>query len=120
LQAPEADVHYVYFLIAGDRIKIGVSRTPMSRVADVALGAADRVREVLVVPGTRADEKKLHRRFASYRTRGEWFVANRALQLTIMRCAAAGAVVHDGPESGTNNGLGVESREGVPLESHAV
>lgn len=100
--------NYVYFLRSGDRVKIGTSRTPASRLADLAIAVSDPVEQILVVRGSRADEKRLHKRFERFRTRGEWFSVSHALQLLITRCAAAGVVVHE-PPHGTDEPHGVEA-----------
>lgn len=64
---------YVYFLIAGDRIKIGFSMKPGVRVMDLQQGIAERVEFFAAFPGTTYDEQRLHKEFASMRTRGEWY-----------------------------------------------
>ena len=103
------DAAYVYFLQIADRIKIGSSRSPLTRIQRIAAGSHSRPARVLVVAGNRADEKRLHTRFKAYHTNGEWFVASHPLLLTISRCAMAGQVVHDGPNPGTNRVPRVES-----------
>lgn len=103
VEAPSAQnalrvLSHVYFVRVGERIKIGVSRNAISRVQEIAGHLPYGISHVLIVPGTRQDERRLHERFRRYRTRGEWFRACAALQLTITRCAAAGAVIHDDAE----------------------
>jgi len=104
-------VYYVYFLRVGQKVKIGTSRTPISRVSSLATSIPDQIDQLVVVRGGRADEKRLHRRFKCHRTHGEWFAASVTLQHTIIRCAAAGVVVHD-DDGGPNRERGVESQEG--------
>lgn len=93
---------FIYFLRVSDRIKIGTSSTPHRRVADLTTAISEPVTSFVVVRGNREDERRLHKRFGMYRTRGEWFVAARPLRLTIMRSAGAGRVVHDGTEAETS------------------
>lgn len=94
-------VSYVYFLQVDHRIKIGTSDKPLSRLQDLAGGAHGRYSRIVVVPGTPADERRLHKRFASYRTNGEWFDVSGEILLSLSRCAIAGRVVHDGDEQRT-------------------
>lgn len=110
---PAEPGQYVYFLQVGDRIKIGTSRHAFSRVKEIAGSAPARVKRVVIVEGCRADEKRLHSRFASYRTGGEWFVTSRPVLLTLTRSAAAGRVVHDGE----GERIGVEESDGRKTES---
>jgi hypothetical protein len=90
-----SELHYVYFLRVEDRIKIGFSRRPMSRAAHVATGAPGRMASLVIVRGSRADERQLHLRFAVHRTRGEWFAAARPVLAAMTRSILAGRVVHD-------------------------
>lgn len=106
---------HVYFVRVGERIKIGVSRNAISRVQEIAGHLPYGISHVLIIPGTRQDERRLHERFKLYRTRGEWFRACAAIQLTITRCAAAGIVVHDDAGTGTS-GDRVESTSMKPVK----
>jgi hypothetical protein len=94
--APSGARSYVYFLQVGDRIKIGVSWGPLSRVSSIAGSAHAPISKVVIVPGNRADERRLHRQFERYRSNGEWFEAKAPLAVLIARCAMAGAVLHEG------------------------
>lgn len=65
---------YVYFIRFSERIKIGWSRAPHKRIANLPFD------EVLaVVPGTIQQERRYHERFAHLRTTGEWFRAEPEL-----------------------------------------
>jgi hypothetical protein len=44
------------------------------RRADLQTGTPKRLEIYLVIPGSRADERALHQRFAKYRLKGEWFL----------------------------------------------
>ncbi len=90
--------HYVYFVCVGSRIKIGFSKRPLTRTAEIAQQAAEKFGSVVIVRGSRSDERRLLDRFRAYQSRGEWFVASRPIRLTMTRSAAAGEVVHDGIE----------------------
>lgn len=63
----ERDSH-VYYILFGDRIKIGVTTNLLGRLDGLPW---DRV--LTVEQGTRELEQKRHRQFAAYRVNGEWF-----------------------------------------------
>jgi len=77
-------VHVVYYLRFDDRIKIGTSSNPRSRLAQL------RFDELLAFErGGRAIEQKRHAQFASQRFSGsEWFHSHRALDRHIRSLAA--------------------------------
>jgi hypothetical protein len=77
---------FIYFLWAGQRIKVGFSSDPAKRVGSLKTGIGDPIRLFLALPGTMGDEKRLHRRLASQRVTGEWFKASTAT-LRVMRMA---------------------------------
>jgi hypothetical protein len=65
----------VYFVcdVVTQEIKIGHSRTPAKRVAELQTGNAHRLDLLGAIPGTEDDESALHNRFAAHRLQGEWF-----------------------------------------------
>lgn len=79
----------VYFVQAGDggNIKIGVSGNPETRVAGLQTGSDEPLRILATIPGGRAVEKELHRRFAALRVKGEWFRPEQEL-LDLIRTSA--------------------------------
>lgn len=64
---------YVYFFRAGNVVKIGFSTNVRERSHSLQTGCSERAFMVKVLPGTPAREREFHRRFAEYRTNGEWF-----------------------------------------------
>lgn len=64
---------YVYFVMGGDRIKIGFSRDPYRRVAAMQTSSAEPLYLLGVQPGKLSDEKWLHNRFEKLWIHGEWF-----------------------------------------------
>lgn len=64
---------YVYFLRGANEVKIGWSRNLSQRLEKLRNGNAFPVFICKVLPGTRATERRFHKRFAEYRIRGEWF-----------------------------------------------
>jgi hypothetical protein len=79
-------VGYVYFLFAAQAVKIGFSKKPRDRISDVRVGMAGQPEAILVVPGTRADERALHVELAVFRKSGEWFVAAPEVMRLVIRC----------------------------------
>lgn len=80
---------FVYFLGAGhhfgQRIKIGCSRDPLKRLAELQTGSSVKLRLLASIEKrseaeARGFEKWLHRSFAEYRTGGEWFTSSSPLR----------------------------------------
>ena len=72
----EKPTSWVYFLRSGEAgpIKIGYTgTTPNARLSALQTGNPEPLRLIGAVPGTMADESRLHDRFASVRLQGEWF-----------------------------------------------
>lgn len=98
---------FIYFIQSGDDgpIKIGFSNRPDRRAPELQTGNP---RELLlrhVVPGDRAMEKQLHRRFEPALIRGEWFGRE---YLPVIRAFAGGLadrMVHSYDGSGLPPGL---------------
>lgn len=66
----------VYFLRAGDFIKIGkTTGTPDHRVSQLKTGCPFPIEVVATTPGGLDVERALHKRFAALRAHGEWFHA---------------------------------------------
>lgn len=83
-------VGYVYFLWAGNRIKIGFSTKPYKRIFTLQTGISAPVKMMLAVVGTPKEEKALHRLLSDFRVQGEWFVANEAVRRIMMESAILG------------------------------
>jgi hypothetical protein len=67
---PSADC--VYFIDAGDLIKIGRSADPIRRMGTLQAGTGKLLSLLLTIPnGNR--EREFHERFSRLRARGEWF-----------------------------------------------
>jgi hypothetical protein len=63
----------VYFIRAGDMIKIGTTTTLPSRMDALAVSTPEKLEILLVVPGGRTEERQVHALFREDRVRGEWF-----------------------------------------------
>lgn len=67
---------HVYFLesVGLGRVKIGMSaEKPSSRISTIRSSCPTDLKCVAVVPGGRALERELHKKYAHLRLRGEWF-----------------------------------------------
>jgi Meiotically up-regulated gene 113 len=67
---------FVYFWWAGERIKVGYSANPISRISGQTTSNIDQTRLICALPGSHSDEKRLHKRLAGQRLGGEWFKAS--------------------------------------------
>ena len=65
----------VYYILFGNRIKIGTSATLRSRLDSLPRG----VKVLATEPGSREVERKRHEQFADCRVGGEWFRMTRPL-----------------------------------------
>lgn len=63
----------VYFVRAGDAIKIGYSKEPKSRIRRLQTSSAVDLDVLGIIDGTMDDEKSLHCQFEYLHLRGEWF-----------------------------------------------
>src|SRR5690606_8409539 len=64
---------YIYFARRGDLVKIGYSTQPDRRIKTLVHHAGSEFDEVVVIPGTKNDERSYHAQFAEHRQEGEWF-----------------------------------------------
>lgn len=85
--APKDEI--VYFLRAGDFVKIGkATGAATSRVSQLKTGCPFPIEVVATIPGGYAKEGALHRRFASIRAHGEWFHATPELLAYVAEVSA--------------------------------
>lgn len=66
-------VGHVYFIEAGDFIKIGYTQSPLARVIKMMTDSPFELKVLHLEDGTFKQEKNYHRHFAPLRVRGEWF-----------------------------------------------
>lgn len=64
---------FVYFVEAGDCIKIGFTTSLSDRLPKIATGTSHKLVILHTEPGLISDEKQLHQQFAEFRVRREWF-----------------------------------------------
>ena len=81
---------YVYYARDANMVKIGFSKNPWARMADLRI-AAPKIELLAVQPGTLDDEKTTHRRFEAIRGDGEWFKATKELMAHVATVATAAA-----------------------------
>lgn len=63
----------VYFIVAGNRVKIGHSVDPAKRLLALHAGLSEPAYVAKTMIGGAAKERELHRKFASLHIHGEWF-----------------------------------------------
>lgn len=63
----------VYAMEGGGLVKIGFTQDIIYRLRCIRAMSPVPITLIIDVAGTRQDEKALHRRFAAYRSHGEWF-----------------------------------------------
>lgn len=71
----DIDTGVIYYVGAGDFIKIGFSRNIEARLIKMITDVPHEISLLHVEPGTFRTEKILHRAFSEFRVRGEWFKA---------------------------------------------
>lgn len=81
---------FVYFIQCGEAgpIKIGLSRCPNRRLAQLQTAHSEPLRLLHAEPGDRVDEEGMHAWFAHARIRGEWFHPTIRLIWYLRDCAA--------------------------------
>jgi excisionase family DNA binding protein len=74
LRGRPAPQRLVYFIATtNNRVKIGVSANPQKRLSALKTGATTALYLIGTIPGDHDEERQLHRKFARYRVKGEWF-----------------------------------------------
>lgn len=63
----------VYFIRAGQHVKIGYSAQPLDRLQALQTSHPDKLEILCTMPGSRETERDMHKRFAKFHVRGEWF-----------------------------------------------
>lgn len=84
---------YVYFILVGQKVKIGFATNPAARLQALRTGFPEEVDLHVAVPGTMWEEFKIHETLTRYRLNGEWFEASQVVMNLILRCVKARRVV---------------------------
>lgn len=69
------DAPHIYFLRGYGQVKVGTTRAPEKRIAEIQVSSPVPLTPLLVVPGGVVLERQIHRRFHHLRRHGEWFKA---------------------------------------------
>lgn len=64
---------FIYFMRAGDFVKIGHSINPRRRLQHLTMASPHELGLEACHPGTKKDERALHQLLAAHRHKGEWF-----------------------------------------------
>lgn len=85
----------VYFVGAPGRIKIGYTRQPEKRLAQLQSVDMETLASIAVIPGTRELERRLHSMAAPHHLRGEWFSDCADVRDLIQRAVAGEFPIDD-------------------------
>jgi hypothetical protein len=80
----------IYFIAADELVKIGHTTNLRSRLRSLRTASPNQLRILLVKPGTRDDERDLHRRFSEFRVTREWFRLSEPINEYIATNTASG------------------------------
>jgi hypothetical protein len=75
----DTDGEVVYFLRAGDAIKIGYTTNLAARKRALETASSVPLELLASIPGDRSEEARLHREWGHLHIRGEWFQADEEL-----------------------------------------
>lgn len=78
----------VYFVSAPGRIKIGFTKHPEKRFAQLRAADMEELEVLGIANGTRADERGLHDHLQAHNLRGEWFLDNEHVREAMDRFIA--------------------------------
>jgi len=76
---------YIYFIEGAGLIKIGYSIDPEMRMKGLAVASPVPLVSLGYIPGSRALERRLHKKFTAIRAHGEWFEATDELRQYIAK-----------------------------------
>lgn len=79
----------VYFVLSGDRIKIGKASHVAKRLTDLGTSSPHPLQLLAVAPGGLAEEAVYHKRFATHRRQREWFEPHEDIVRECARLRAA-------------------------------
>tara|TARA_R110000751_G_scaffold157283_2_gene262766 strand:+ start:3837 stop:4556 length:720 start_codon:yes stop_codon:yes gene_type:complete len=77
----------IYFIeaVGLDRVKIGYSKTPIKRMAELQTGCPVELKMIRFCQGEMCEEKQLHKQLSHFREIGEWFRLTDGTKNTIER-----------------------------------
>jgi len=68
-----SEIKQIYFILAGEFVKIGIAKNPKKRLRDLQTANPVKLNLLYTIPGDETLEKTLHLIFDEYRESGEWF-----------------------------------------------
>lgn len=74
----------IYFIKSKNHVKIGYSKNPEERLAELQTGNPIRLKLLATFPGDAKTEKGLHEAFAKYHWQGEWFRFDGHLKASVI------------------------------------
>lgn len=91
----------VYFVeaVGTGLVKIGVSKTPARRIADLSRMSGAPLIVIATVAGDQKTENRIHRCFAAERRHGEWFALSVRLRRFIKSSATLGRLPEKWPRT---------------------
>jgi hypothetical protein len=87
----------VYFIRAGDAVKIGRTANLAARLRSLATASAVPLELLADVPGGKREEAELHRQWQHLHIRGEWFEASEELLHYIAQLTGGGPTPEPDP-----------------------
>ncbi|TIU70598.1 MAG: GIY-YIG nuclease family protein [Mesorhizobium sp.] len=76
---------WLYFVRAGDFVKIGFAKEVADRLPRLQTGSPVKLELLMAIEGKASLERDFHRKFASLRAHGEWFKLDGALSAYLDR-----------------------------------
>lgn len=90
----------VYFVRAGDRVKIGFTANLPVRLRRLRAGSSEPIELVRTIETTADRERLLHDRYRRYREHGEWFRLEGSLAAYLMSAEQTGtSTAHNGAQA---------------------
>lgn len=89
---------FIYFIapIANQSgVKIGFSKNPGARLADLTSEVGIKLNLIGSIPGTKETEKEIHEKFKDQRLHGEWFRTNQAINRFVSTAIALNRIPAD-------------------------
>lgn len=81
-ECPPIHAGRIYFGLSNGIVKIGFSTDPARRAKELGM------KLLLTMPGSRDDERRLHRQFRQERLNGEWFLMSPRIMMFVEQMLA--------------------------------
>lgn len=70
----------IYFVKAGQFLKIGISENPEKRVRELQIGNPHKLELLGTIPGDEQDETEIHNAFSDHHSHGEWYFYSKPVR----------------------------------------